>query len=228
MSEETPKGYVDVGIAAVMSTPMLGWQPHYGCAHEATRAFGMEILLAYGAFWGHSMQNLLEGCIARGFDWALTLDYDSLFNKANVKSLMERLASSPKIDALAALQCRRGTAEVPLMSVGPGITEVEITGEPLKVNTAHFGLTLIRLDRLKDIPKPWFMGEPDPNGSWDSPNRIDDDIYFWNKWKAHGRTVYVDPNVRIGHLQPMVAEFDEHFNPVHTHVSDWRKREMSA
>lgn len=228
MSEATPEGYVDVSICAVLSTPMVGWQPHMGCAYQALRPYPIEFNLAYGAFWGHSMQNLLEGCIERGVDWALTLDYDSLFTETHFKTLMHRLAASPEIDALAALQCRRGTEESPLMSLGAGVKEVEVTGQPIKVNTAHFGLTLIRLDRLKDIPKPWFLGTPDPDGRWSTADRTDDDIYFWRKWQEHGRTVAVDTNVRIGHLQPMVAEFDEHFNARHVHVCDWRKREQCA
>jgi hypothetical protein len=53
-------------------------------------------------------------------------------------------------------------------------------------------------------------------------------MYFWRKWADTGNTLYVDPHVRIGHLQPMVAELhaddDGHLRTRHVHFMDWRKR----
>ncbi len=74
------------------------------------------------------------------------------------------------------------------------------------------------------MPKPWFLSTPDANGSYANGKHTDADIYFWQQWKKCGNTVYVDPLCQIGHLQPMVAEYDEHFNPRHVHTTDWRKR----
>ena len=77
------------------------------------------------------------------------------------------------------------------------------------------------------MPKPWFLHTPDPKGSYRSKARLDPDMYFWKKWGEAGNTLYVDPHVRVGHLQPMVAELydDEgHLRTRHVHFMDWRKR----
>lgn len=212
-------------VVAVMSVPMCGWNPHWGCSTEAMRPFGIPIELGYGAFWHQSMQCLLEAAIVNGMDWVLTLDYDSMFTAKHLDRLIGQFGQNPQIDALAALQCKRGTEESPLMT-RKGQTEVQVTGEPIQVDTAHFGLTLFRTEALKRMPKPWFVGIPAPDGSY-GDGRTDADIYFWHKWKEAGNTAFVDPLCSIGHIQPRVVYFDDQFQPEHCDVFQWRKREAS-
>lgn len=217
MSEETQ----DIKIAALMSVPMCGWNPHWGCVSESFRPFQIPIRLGYGAFWHQTMSNLLQDCIDDGLDWVMTLDYDSMFTAEHVDRLIGQFGQRSDIDALAALQCKRGTEETPLMSAA-GQTHLEINGNPVRADTAHFGLTLFRLDALRKMPMPWFSSVPDQEGSYRTRQRTDADIDFWHKWKKAGNTLYVDPMCAIGHLQPMVATYDERFNVRHLHVNDWR------
>jgi len=225
---------MDIKIAAVLSAPTCGWNSHWGCVQEALVPWGIPVRLGGGAYWHQTMQTLLEDAVRDGLDWVLTLDYDSIFTRANVQRLIDVMAASPYIDALAALQVRRGTLECPLLNTGDGQPEVKFNGTPVKVKSAHFGLTMIRVNRLADLPKPWFVGAPGPSGSYDN-ERVDADINFWLHWEKHGRTCYVDPECRIGHLQPMVAEFHEverdgkcWLEPRHVHVHEYRTRTGSG
>jgi hypothetical protein len=174
-----------------------------------------------GVFWGQCMQRSFEKALASGVDWLLCIDYDSMITAQHVDALLGHFGENPEIDALAALQCRRGNEESPLMTV-MGQTGIEVDGQPIKVTTAHFGLTLIRAECLRDVPKPWFKTEPDAKGEY-GKDRLDDDIWFWHQWRLAGKNIYVAPDVRIGHLQLMVSEFDEHMQPRHVHITDWRK-----
>jgi len=90
------------------------------------------------------------------------------------------------------------------------------------VTTAHFGLTLFRVDKLKTLPKPWFKSEPGPGGDWDD-DRLDDDIFFWHVWRQAGNTIHVAPSCSIGHLEEMCAMFDANLQPKHVYVHEWRK-----
>jgi hypothetical protein len=153
----------------------------------------------------------------------LACDYDSMMTARHVGQLIERFGRNPHMDALAALQCKRSTDEVPLLTV-EGATRITVAAEPIKVDTAHFGMTLIRAASLARVPRPWFEGRADPDGSYRTLGRTDPDIAFWHGWRAAGNTLYVDPLCSIGHLQPMVAEFDEHYKPRHVHVVDWRQK----
>lgn len=218
----------NVQIVSVMSVPMCGWNPHWGCHMTALAPMGLaEQVITFGAWWDHGMSNAFEDVLQRGAQWILAIDYDSMFTVEHVSMLFDRFGQNPHIDALAAIQPRRGSEETPLISVGSQ-TEVNFTEDALEVSTAHFGLTLLRAEALARVPKPWFLNLPDKNGSYKTLERVDADMYFWRKWKEAGNTIYVDPHIRIGHLQPMVAEMvrepDGHLRTRHVHFMDYRKR----
>lgn len=222
MAEE----FADIKIVALMSVPLCGWNPHYGLAGEALKSFGIPLRLAFGAYWHQGMSNLFEDCRDEGIDWILTLDYDSLFVAEHLDRLLGVFGARSDIDALAALQCKRGGDEVPLLTTGT--TEVEITGDPIRVKTAHFGMTLLRVDALKRVPMPWFKSVPGEGGSYRNLDRVDADIFFWHEWERAANTAYVDPRCVIGHLQAMVADFDENYKVRHRHWPAWRKAQRGV
>ena len=148
----------NVRIRGIMSIPRLGWNDNWGAILDATRPFGergIPINRFDGVYWGQCMQRAFEQAVADGIDWILTIDYDSMFTASHLDHLMGALGQNPKIDALCSLQCRRSN-DTPLMTLGDGRREIQITGEPFQLRTGHFGLTLIRTECLADIPKPWF------------------------------------------------------------------------
>lgn len=214
-----------IKIKAVCSVPRIGWNDSWQTITDSLRPFGIPIETFNGVFWGQCMQRAFEQCLADGVDWILTLDYDSLIVPQHVNDMLDLMGRHSEIDALAAFQMRRGQ-DYPLMTIA-GQTELATTGEPVKVHSAHFGLTLIRVEALKSLPKPWFKSEPDANGEW-SADRLDDDIWFWHQWRKAGKTIYVAPDVRIGHLELMVSDFDENLQPRHTHISEWRKNAIGG
>jgi len=212
---------VKLKMRAVMSVPRCGWSDAYACIIDSLRPWNMPIQQFNGVFWGQCMQRACEEAVKDEMDWLLSVDNDSMFTSADVNMLMETLGSNPQIDAIAALQCRRGENEYPLMVIN-GQEGVDIDGRPFKVDTAHFGLTIIRVAKLAELPKPWFASKCDPQGEWNE-GRLDDDIWFWHQWKEAGNTVYVHPQCRIGHLQLMVTEFGEDYKVRHVHVKPWRQ-----
>lgn len=217
-SASAPQAEAEIKIAALMSLPRFGPLTARGVVEAALRPFGIPLNTFGGVFWGQCMQRALESYVAEGIDWVLTIDYDSLFTAEHLDQLFAIFGSRPDIDALAALQCRRGSL-FPLMTI-KGEQGAEVTGDPLRVDTAHFGMTLIRLDALAAVPKPWFKGEPDADGQY-GDERLDDDIWFWKQWRDARKSVYVAPSVSIGHLEETVAVFDEHMEPSHVYVKDW-------
>lgn len=190
---------------------------------EALKPHKLDLTTTQGVFWGQCMQRMFQDAVDKGIDWILSLDSDSLFTAKQLSQLMQIMAANPHIDALAALQCRRG-GKYPLLTTGTGIQDehVEVDGRPIKVTTAHFGLTLIRVESLKQVAKPWFKAEPSADGDWND-DRLDDDIWFWHQWRLAGKTIYVAPSVSIGHLEETVAVFDEHMQGKHIYMHEWRK-----
>jgi len=222
VSREDP---TKIKIAAVTSIPRVGWNDAWGVMFDALRHFGIPLRRFTGVYWGQCMQRLFNDCVNDGLDWILTIDYDTMFTAEDLDRLMGWFGRTPEADAMAALQSRRqhGT---PLLTI-KGATEKQVTDAPFEVTTAHFGLTLIRVDALKQIPKPWFWSKPDDNGEW-GDDRTDDDIWFWRQWGAAGKKVFVAPDVNVGHLEIMVTDFKTSVEPVKMTAAEWlegRKKE---
>jgi len=171
------------------------------------------------------MQRMFNTAVEEGLDWILTTDFDSLFNADQVTQLLEEFGQHPECDALAALQCRRGKL-FPLMTTGESDMTLD-TLDPIKVYTAHFGMTLLRVSDLKEVPKPWFKSEPDEHGEY-GDERLDDDIWFWHQWRLAGKSVYVTPRVSIGHMEEMVAMFDDDLKPKHEYITEWREKNLTV
>ncbi len=198
--------------------------PRYECVWArnkidfALQKNGIPLTVSGGVFYGQCMQRMLAEAVAKGIDYALTIDFDSIFDAEDVAALIQRANSRDDIDALAAVQARRGM-KFPLFTIGQE-TEVMFDGSPVRVDTAHFGLTLIKLDKLKEVPKPWFWCKPNSDGEW-ATDKLDDDIYFWHEWKKAGLSIWVDPSVSIGHLEEVVSYFDEDGQHQFSYLGDW-------
>ena len=209
---------VKVKVAALMTSPRHEITWARSVIEAALKQAEIPLVSSQGVFYGQCMQRMLTDAITAGVDVAITIDFDSIFTCKDVKQLMQTAMSNEHIGAVAAVQSRRGSG-YPLFNIGEA-SSVTLTGEPLRVQTAHFGLTAIKLDRLAKIPKPWFWCTPDENGEW-TDAKIDDDIYFWRKWYDFGQSVYIDPLVSIGHLEEVVSRFDENGKHVMTYPNDW-------
>jgi hypothetical protein len=167
--------------------------------------------------------------INEGMEYAFCLDYDTLFTRTHVEQMIECMAvaqeSGDQVDALAPLQVRRGIKQL-LGSVANGCMVSPNEDALVQLDTAHFGLTLIKLDALRDMPKPWFWGQPDKNNSWyNSPEggKVDDDIYFWHGFKKAGKKLFLMPQVRVGHIEEMIAIVDKDGVAKHMYYHDWMR-----
>jgi hypothetical protein len=222
---EQPATEQMIKVGAYLTLPRYEAVVSRNIIEQALKPLGITLVTSQGVFWGQCMQRMFRTAAENGLDWILSLDSDSLFSAEQLSDLIHTFAQTPEADAMAALQCRRGS-KFPLMTTGPNSElHIEVDGKPIKVTTAHFGLTLIRVESLKKISKPWFFAEPSAAGEWDD-DKLDDDIWFWHQWRKAGNTIYVAPNVSIGHLEETVACFDDHFQPQHLYVTEWRKRNL--
>jgi len=196
---------MEVRVAGLMTCPRYSLTLTRNYIDKAFKSVHIPMRIKQGVFYGQCMQSMLEDCVKENVDYAITVDFDSLFSGRDITRLLSVICANPHIDALASFQARRGM-KYPLFTV-QGQGAVQFEGEPLKVTTAHFGLTAISIKALKDVPKPWFQGQPGPTGEYDEA-RIDDDIWFWKQWAEAGKTVYVDSGCSIGHVEEMVAFYD--------------------
>jgi hypothetical protein len=161
--------------------------------------------------------------------WILTLDYDTIFEADAVPRLLQ-YATASDYDVVAALQMKRRTDE-PLFTMaatnGERMAEAPrdwfILHNIVKANTAHFGFTMIRAAALKRMPHPWFLGKPDKEGKW-GPERVDDDIHFWQVAEKAGVKSGVCTRVCIGHAEVQFKWPDQNMRGLVQHPGDFWDR----
>lgn len=212
-------------VGAAMSVPRLGFMDNFFCAFSSLLPYKIELRKHTGAFWGQCLERCMEEWVKEGKEYILTIDYDTVFTKKNVHDLLELAYKYPFADAIAPIQAHR-TKSLPLMTMrgegGKNIAEVQrTTFDPdiTPISTAHFGLTLIKVESLLKLPKPWFVGIPSENG-WDE-NRVDDDIYFWRQWEKYNNKLYLANRIPVGHAELMIRWPDEDFVAMYQHPSDF-------
>ncbi len=233
--EELPKFYPPTKIGACMSRPREGPLDTMDCVWKFCNEFGIPLSAYGGPFWEMGLQDAMEGSLKIDSDILVVFDYDSFFTPEEAREMFHTFMQHPEMDALAAMQPQRqsGILMMGFENCRDGASVEIKVGGPVKVDTAHFGFTLIRLSKLKNIPKPWLMSVPNADGSWDrkkaDTQRMDSDIYFWRKWKAAGNNCYVHTGVHLGHLERLISKYHITQNPdgslkgetVHFYINDY-------
>lgn len=205
---EGTKPFVDeMSVSACMSVPRLGFMDNARCAMEGLVPLGIRLRYQGGAFWGQSLTRCLEVILAEDApDAILTLDYDTVFTQGNVARLIETMMAHQNVDALAAVQSSRHLRTALFTVRGddgeplPIINTERLADDLMPISSAHFGLTLIRCSKLRELPKPWFHSIPAPDGTWND-GHIDEDVQFWEKWRAAGNTLFLANRVVAGHME---------------------------
>lgn len=198
----------ELKVAAVMSTPRLGFTDNFFCVSSALAPHGISPIKVTGAYWGQCLQRAMEQVID-AHDVILTIDYDTVFNAKTVEALLALLMHSG-YDAIAPLQTKREANAV--MFALPGNSSDEKTtvdGDFFSkvvqpVETAHFGLTFLRTAALKKMKKPWFIARANEDGEW-TGGHVDEDIAFWKSWAACGNKLGLATHVSVGHAELMVT-----------------------
>lgn len=198
----------EIKVAAVMSTPRLGFTDNFFCVSSALAPHGISPIKVTGAFWGQCLQRAMEQVVDT-HDVILTIDYDTVFSAKTVEALLALLLHSG-YDAIAPLQTKREANAVMFALAGSNSDEkTTVDGDFFKkvvqpVETAHFGLTFIRTESLKKMKKPWFVASANNDGGWDG-GHIDEDISFWKKFAASGNKLGLATHVSVGHAELMVT-----------------------
>lgn len=202
-----PPRYED--MRACMTMPRLAWTDNMFVCQQACTTLRVPLVNSIGVFYGQCMQRMLESaCQAPELKWVLTIDYDSIFDWKDIVC-MRNIAERDGLDAIIPMQAGRERNVALLNTMQADGTATPITREHMAmdwfpVSAGHFGLTLLRVETLRKLPKPWFVSKPAEDGTW-GEGRIDDDIWFWRQARDAGWKIGVSPKVHIGHIETMIS-----------------------
>ncbi len=222
----TIKEVQNMKVGAAMSVPRLGFMDNFFCAFSALLPLKIQIRKHTGAFWGQCLERCIDEWIAEGREWVLTIDYDTIFTRAHVEELLRLARDHPEVDAIAPIQASR-TKDTTLMTIkgedGKNKAEIarsDFDADLMQISTAHFGLTLLKVEKLIQMSRPLFMSIPGMDGKWDD-SRTDDDVYFWRQWEKAGNTLYLANRVAVGHAELMIRWPNNDLQPIYQHPSDF-------
>lgn len=216
------------GVRACMSVPRYMLSATAVCLTEMCVALKIPVEMARGVYWHQSLTMAIENAIRAGAKYVLTLDFDTTFTPADVTELYRLMEADREIDALCALQMRRGMPGPLNTFIGEGDKALEVIPtewferDTVQCRTGHFGLTLFRAEAFAKLPRPWFEAAPDSDGSWGA-GRVDADVQMWLNWREAGNTLYLAPLVPIGHVEEMIIHSGRNLEPVCQDVGDWRR-----
>jgi hypothetical protein len=228
----------DVQIAGCISVPRLGFQDTFYCSIQAFTQYGIPMTKGTGAFWDQVMSRIMsdQSREETGNDFLLLSDYDSVYEPECIAKLVSAALISG-YDAVAPLQTKRDTQQLLFTPEGmtkQGHGEITLPAEwwekPAQpVDTAHFGLTVIRCSALRRMKMPWFLGVPNSDGTWEDVDpkdekkisRVDPDIFFWRKWRETGNTLAVCPQVAIGHAELVITWPNQRLKAIHQYPNDY-------
>jgi hypothetical protein len=215
-----------VKIVGLMTAPR--YEPVWarGIIERALSRVGIPLAVSGGVFYGQCMQRMMCDAISSGAEYILTVDFDSIFTENHVKRLLNFVVGRDDIDAICAIQPKRGAGTI--LGTRGQHEEIEWTGEPIPLRSAHFGLTVLDAKKLEKVELPWFANKCDANGQWVGDDKIDDDVWFWKQWEKAGNTIYTDPGCRLGHLEEVVTVFDPDMNLKHIYPNQWEKFSAST
>lgn len=207
-------------IAAVTTTPRLGFQAHFGVLHEAFSDPKLFVLRIGGAFWEQGIQNGINILMKLGADYVITVDYDGIFSKEDVNELMRLAVRHPEADVIVPWQIGRGHGYKNLVVMRDRAGE-RLRMAPLEmfetditpIDMGAFGLTIIKTEALRKMPKPWFLNIPNEDGEWES-GKTDADSYFFKKANEYDLKIFSANGVRIGHIEEMVLWPGAELQPV--------------
>jgi tRNA (mo5U34)-methyltransferase len=138
-------------VACVMSVPRLGFHDNMSCVFEAMSPLSIPVMKVQGAFWGQCLERGMMAVIDQGADIIITVDYDTVFKKADVETLLQLMYEHPEATAIASVQIGRGAIRMLMTMKGISgqlrreIPMTEFDPATTKIATSHFGLTAIRV-----------------------------------------------------------------------------------
>ena len=208
----------DVKVQAIMTAPRYENTWCRTVIESALRQLKVPLNVALGVFYGQNMQRMMNDAIDK-VDYLVTIDFDTAFTADQLHRLIS-ISAQERLDALCGMQIKRGVKN--MLGFKAGATSAKWDGYPIQLDAAHFGLTVISTESLRKVAKPWFFCQPDEDGDW-GEGRIDSDVWFWKQWKDAGNKLFMDPGVRLGHMEEMIVIHDENMEPQHLYPKDWEK-----
>jgi hypothetical protein len=159
-----------------------------------------DIRTCTGTYLHRNRELLLSGALdTPGVTHLMFIDTDLVFPPDGIQRLL-----ALNVDIVGANYNQRSQSQVMergslTATVKPfGHNEQEsvaIPTEPFKCRAVATGFMLVRLDAVRDMPRPWFFFGEEEGGQL-----IGEDIWFCDRARSYGLDVWCEPRIPVGHI----------------------------
>jgi len=166
-----------------------------------------------------SRNQLAEMAIAHGFDYLFFLDDDMIFDQTHLlMKFMRYMEEHPEVDVIGPVAYMRNPPFYPCVffedpNNPPFYRLVSRRNEGvIEVDALTIAATLIRVDLLRRMSKPWF--EFKRVGS----ETMGEDVYFcWKSKREHGAKILCDTDEQVWHIGDNLLVGAPTYEQYHTH-----------
>ena len=172
-----------IDAVALMSVGRIGFSDTFKNLFDTCHCWNRKIEARTNPMWEQTLSELIETGLQANTKYLLFVDGDGIYTEHDVWELHRIIEQDENCDAVFPVQASR-FGEQPLVwnwcskQFGPYHLEQPTSVYP----HGHFGLTLIRSDVFRRLPRPWFQSLPGRTGRWTvEDGKMDADTYFWQK-----------------------------------------------
>lgn len=197
-----------ISAAAIISSGRLLFAETARSLWQSVHQLGFPVAESTSPYWDQSLVQTTK-MVLRDVPQAkylFYLDGDGVFKQQDLIDMYRIIdkgsVNGKPIDAIFPVQADRyGNKPLTYNWCSPGLSYDY--GAPFCPWVhGHFGCTFIRASAIKELPEPWCVGQPAPDGTWDQkPGKMDPDTYFWVKFNQHQKMAVQANHTVVGHMQ---------------------------
>ena len=189
-------------LVSVVTVGRLGFMETFRNINLTSFKMRIPTMQTGGAYWNQGITRGVEMALKNNPRFLLFYDGDSVFEPEDVDILYTLIKDNLGVDAVCPVQAdRNGAWQLAFGWNNRTLGPYDYSGETTLVPHGHFGCTIIRAEAFMRIAKPWFIGVPGADGTWDGPGKRDDDTNFWFKFNEAKLNLYQANKVVIGHME---------------------------
>ena len=157
----------------------------------------VEVAFQDGVFVHENQNNLVKLAQERGASHIWLVEHDMIFEPETLNKLLAdnkdiicanyNFRSEPRQSMVFRFNAKGELENIP---------QRELPKETFEAGAIPTGLTLIKTDVFKKLTKPYFFYKYNSEGKMESSQ----DVYFCNKAREAGLSVWCNPTIEVGHL----------------------------
>lgn len=179
-----------IACAIPTSNGMISLQTMFSVVGLLSR-HELTLLEQQGCYVHWNRHRLVQKAMAEGCDKLLFIDADMVFPP----DTLSRLLAHDKLIIGAAYNERGADPAVSTVKIAGRDTFPSMT-EIFPCDGLGTGVLLIDMSVFKATPQPWFSFEYHDDGTL----KVGEDMWFCQRARAAGFTVWCDPTIPVGHL----------------------------